>query len=557
MTTTAPSALDHLSRAGEAYFLTPVCLVPNGRAHLGHVAGPLLKLDVLKRHLTRAGAAATLVSLSDVHESHVLIRAHLDGRSPEDVANGFHSAITADMAALNIGYDDLINPLDPEWSEVYERVNRELVEAVRKAGNAAVRNEPVPVLVDQAQDAPADSPRPRLGDPVVSGWLRGRCPGCGSGLVGFFCEACGGHYEPHEMQDLGTAHFEGDLELKERASLYLRLAGGPQAILDQLRTMQVRPDFIEVARRHLERRGTSIRLTVPSPWGIPVTDPELSPGEVIWSYSALLIGCHLVAGERYRALTGAELNPFDARSDVVTVLSFGIDNAVPFLVGATGCLLGQDAYKPVDHFLVNYFYDLDGQKFSTSRGHVVWAGDIVELGTAEPDLVRAYLVANNPEFGRENFSPEAFLALHADLGGAVDGAVRAALDAAEGAAGQDQGVLRHLVAALETQDRCLTAGSFDLAGAGAPVDRWIAARPALTTTAEAALTWLVGLSVLAYPVMPDLGQRLWALLGRDGAPRLAEVPAVRGIAGRSWPGYRSLSRTTFDACLPPAIRSAS
>ena len=44
-----------LSLRGRKFFLTPVCLVPNGRAHLGHIAGPLLKMDVAKalasRHL--------------------------------------------------------------------------------------------------------------------------------------------------------------------------------------------------------------------------------------------------------------------------------------------------------------------------------------------------------------------------------------------------------------------------------------------------------------------------------------------------------------------------
>ncbi|NIR28480.1 MAG: methionine--tRNA ligase, partial [Gammaproteobacteria bacterium] len=64
-----------------------------------------------------------------------------------------------------------------------------------------------------------------------------------------------------------------------------------------------------------------------------------------------------------RQITGAPANPFAVDSDVTCVLSFGIDNAVPFLVGAVGCALGQDVYKPVDRFLVNYFYDLEDSKF--------------------------------------------------------------------------------------------------------------------------------------------------------------------------------------------------
>ncbi|NIR28481.1 MAG: class I tRNA ligase family protein, partial [Gammaproteobacteria bacterium] len=51
----------------------------NGRAHLGHIAGPLLKMDVLRRHLERAGAEVRMISMSDAHEAHVLIKAHVEG----------------------------------------------------------------------------------------------------------------------------------------------------------------------------------------------------------------------------------------------------------------------------------------------------------------------------------------------------------------------------------------------------------------------------------------------------------------------------------------------
>src|SRR5438874_11483598 len=98
------------------FFLTPVCLVPNGRAHLGHVAGPLLKMDVLRRHLRRGGADVKMISISDVHEAHVLIKAYVEGTSPAAVANRFHEQIAHDLATLDIQYDDLINPLDPAWS---------------------------------------------------------------------------------------------------------------------------------------------------------------------------------------------------------------------------------------------------------------------------------------------------------------------------------------------------------------------------------------------------------------------------------------------------------
>ena len=554
-----------LSLRGRKFFLTPVCLVPNGRAHLGHVAGPLLKMDVLRRHLERAGAEARMISMSDVHEAHVLIKAYVEGSSPEEVANRFHRQIVQDLAALDIAYDDLLNPLDPTWSETYETVNRDFLDGIVRNGNATVRSEPMPILAEADGDGRNGQPwRPRAGDPVVSGWLKGRCPYCERSLVGFFCESCGGHFSPSQMLDPGTAYFPGKLRFEERKSLYLELRQGPSAILEHLTRIRVRSDFVEIAERYLRANGAVIRLTVPSPWGIGIDDPKISAGQVIFSYSALLIGCHFVAGERYRQLTRADVNPFSVDSDVTCVLSFGVDNTVPFLVGAVGCALGQDTYKPVDHFLVNYFYDLDGSKFSTSRGHVIWGGDIVTLGNAEVDLVRAYLCRRNPEFGTENFRASEFLQFHNELGArltaGIAGAARVAARDGGGAAAHDDAAMRYLELELRTQSAFLNPDTFDLGGALSCVERWLERTQAFTATRGAAVTWLTGLALLAYPILPNSARRLWSLLDLPGTPSLeplVEDPTPRRTPeqGTPLPAYRELTRAELNACLPATLRS--
>lgn len=546
-----------LSLHGRKFFLTPVCLVPNGRAHLGHIAGPLLKMDVLRRHLERAGAEARMVSMSDVHEAHVLIKAYVEGSSPEEVANRFHGQIVQDLAALDIDYDDLLNPLDPAWAETYETVNRNFLAGIVQSGNAAVRSEPMPILAETDGAAiNGKAWRPQVGDPIVSGWLKGRCPYCEQPLVGFFCESCGGHFAPSQMLDPGTAYFPGKLRFEERKSLYLDLRGGPSAILDHLERSWVRSDFVEIAGRYLRMNGAAIRLTVPSPWGIGVDDPAVSAGQVIFSYSALLIGCHLVAGERYRQLTGADANPFSVDSDVTCVLSFGIDNTVPFLVGAVGCALGQDVYKPVDHFLVNYFYDLDGSKFSTSRGHVIWGGDIVTLGRAEVDLVRAYLCRHNPEFGKENFRAAEFLELHNELGGRLNAEIAEASRLAAGADSYDDAVLRYLELELRTQADFLDPATFDLNGAFSCVERWLERTRAFTATPGAALGWLAGLSLLTYPILPNMARQVWSLLGLPGTPAIDRFTSGKAPEPSApLPSYRELTRAELDACLPVTLRS--
>jgi methionyl-tRNA synthetase len=520
-------------------------------------------MDVYRRHLLRAGADVRMISMSDVHEAHVLIKAYQEGSTPEDVANRFHKGIVGDLEALDIAYDDLLNPLDPEWAGTYDRINREFLDGIVRAGNTKVRSEPLPILVEASDEAAKDvSLRPQIGDPVVSGWLKGRCPLCGEGLVGFFCEACGGHFAPGQMLEPSSAHFPGKLRFEERTSLWLDLKGGAEAIVDYLKQINVRADFLEITERYLRTNGASIRLEVPSPWGLGLDFPGTSPGQVIFSYSSLLIGCHLVAGERYKQLTGSSVNPFSVDSDVTCVLAFGIDNTVPFLVGAVGCALGQHEYKPVDHFLVNYFYDLDGGKFSTSRGHVIWGGDIVTLGGANVDLVRAYLSWRNPEFERAMFSVDEFVRFHNEMAAQLQAATTAAGRASEGASGYDDGVMRYLEAELLTQSTALEPATFDIAAAYSCVDRWIHRASAFTLTPEAARTWLMGFAVLGCPVLSRSAQQVWSWLGLAGEPSLAGIdqPGSTNAAGAQNVPLASIPELTWanlNASLPAALRRSA
>jgi methionyl-tRNA synthetase len=50
----------------------------------------------------------------------------------------------------------------------------------------------------------------------------------------------------------------------------------------------------------------------------------------------------------------------------------------------------------------NEFYDLDGEKFSTSRNHLIKAGAL--LAEVPRDLVRFYLALTGPEYQRTNFT---------------------------------------------------------------------------------------------------------------------------------------------------------
>ncbi len=155
--------------AARSYLLSPVSLVPNGRAHLGHIGGPLLKIDVLARHLRRRGDRVVVASTSDVYESHMLVKAYQEGRPVEQLCAANFARIAADLAALDIVYDEYVNPLDPRWSARYAAHNLQTMEDLVANGATEIVRERIPFAPN--------------GRPVVGGWFVGTCPDCGAGAA--------------------------------------------------------------------------------------------------------------------------------------------------------------------------------------------------------------------------------------------------------------------------------------------------------------------------------------------------------------------------------------
>ncbi len=85
------------------------------------------------------------------------------------------------------------------------------------------------------------------------------------------------------------------------------------------------------------------------------------------------------------------------------------------LVGASGCALSQTHYKSFEHIFFNHFLKLNGSKFSTSRGHVIWTGDIAGTPGLNTDLLRVYLSEICPEDAGADLQVSALIHRHNEL----------------------------------------------------------------------------------------------------------------------------------------------
>lgn len=490
---------------------------PNGSLHLGHIAGPYLKMDVLARHLRRDGHTAIISSGSDVWETHVLPKARTLGLTPEQVCEKFHREIGESLKALDIEYDFYINPLDEPYRKRLADICKAVIDTNKGRENLRLVRERVPYSK-------------KFETPITGSFIAGTCPYCGDDDAGgFHCETCGAEISPEQMADVRSEPPDEYLEWREYNSVFLNV-GDPAPVLRKLEECCSNPALIDIAKKHLERNERLVRLTHPGKWGIPVAYDGASESSMIFSFPALF-SLSLLCAEVGREAIG-EQSPFDPGSDVTLISAFGFDNTVPFFLGVLGQAVCGARWKPFDHYLTNYFFTLDGEKFSTSRGHAIWAKDATERLEASPDIIRLYTVISNPERAPSNFSTSEFVMMRDDFTSRFSALIESAAKAKKVA--QDHSLKLRLMILLNKQRVSLNPSTFDMAASANPLWDWLK----YGEENEANEYWVRGFALLAYPIMPRISRKLWHETGALGDPTIDGFDAP----------YPSASPTLLEKC---------
>ncbi len=515
------------------YLLVPPFPVANGNLHLGHIAGPYLRLDVLSRHLRRRGDRTRVIFGTDDYEPFLTIRATQEHKRPADLAAEYHPRVADDLAALRIGVDALIHPSTPTWRPRYAAAYYGLMQQLQATGLTERREETMLYAPGRSHF-------------VVGCWLEGRCPVCSAEGGAFICEDCGAHY--HTLLDPRSRRGEPVIP-RRTDNLFFRIRDR-QAVLEQLAGTEAPGQHQRLCQRHLARDESGLlRLTVPDSWGLawrgqpwgdgtgvqatggadlaiwpPGSENGGSPARFLVGQGLLLAYCRL-CGDVYSELEGGP-NPFDEGSDVVTVNGFGVDNVITHMVGiqAMAAALGM---RPFERFVVNHFYLLAGEKFSTSRQHAIWSGDMIRSTPVTADAMRYYLALTSPTETRQNFDVEQFLwVVEHRLAERFNPRLADALGQLETRAPRpaESTEVEPLRQRLTEQEAALSFRCFDPLRALESLDRWLE-QPAVQGSAES-YWWLKGLSLLAEPLMPQMAQEIWHALGAAGTPSYAEALAT-------------------------------
>lgn len=387
-------ALDASRNAGadakpSLVFSTPP--TPNGDLHLGHLSGPYLAADVVRRAIAQRGAMAAHVTGRDDNQTYVLMKAMKSDTTPEHICDQYSAAICDTLTKANIPLQGFIRPTR---DGAYAGFVAAMMERLYERGHLYVKRDHALFGQDGAY--------------LHEAYVRGGCPHCGQEADGNACEACG---RPNACVDLVNPvdrRTGGPVQVREIDRLFFRFSAFAAHLSDVIKECRLPARVFALAQRMIDEGLPDICVSHPSSWGLPVTIPGFTD-QVIYVWFEMAAGYLFGAGQTLFP----ELQPWDGAikafsGEVDIIHTYGFDNAYyhALLFPAVYRALDLDLKAPSVH-IVNELLDLDGQKFSTSRNHLIWGRDL--LAQVPVDAVRFGLAKSRPQGRREDFSLARFV----------------------------------------------------------------------------------------------------------------------------------------------------
>ena len=375
----------------------------NGPRHIGHVAGFGVPSDVFSRYMRMAGHDVLMVSGTDEHGTPILVAADEEGVTARELADRNNRLIVEDLVALGLSYDLFTRTTAGN----HYRVVQDMFRTVRDNGY-------------MVQEVTRSAISPSSGRTLPDRYIEGTCPICGTpGARGDQCDTCGNQLDPTDLID-PRSRINGETpEFVESTHWFLDLPALARALgawLDEREASGTwRPNVIRFSQNILgEIRPRAMTRDID--WGIPVPGWEDQPTKRLYVWFDAVIG-YLSASIEWARRSG-DPEAWRAWWNDPSALSYyfmGKDNIVFHSQIWPAELLGYDGRgerggTPGDLGTLNLptevvsseFLTMEGKKFSSSHGIVIYVRDFLERYQA--DALRYFICAAGPETADADFT---------------------------------------------------------------------------------------------------------------------------------------------------------
>jgi methionyl-tRNA synthetase len=375
----------------EKILVTSALPYANGPLHVGHAIGAYIPADLYVRYNRMKGNDVVFVGGTDEHGTPIAVAAEKEGVSPQVIVDRYHEAIKKSFVDLGISFDNFSRTTRSIHYETSQQFFKDILEKgfiYKKVVERPYCNSCKRFLPDR--------------------YVRGICPHCESkDERGDQCEACGKQLEPHELKESYCVTCRSPPVMKSTEHWFFKLSGFSAELHEWIDENRHWPDNARNFSLGWIKDGLEDRaITRDLSWGVPVP-VEGAKGKVLYVWFDAPIG-YISATKEWAQKIGKpeEWKKYWQQEDTKIVHFLGKDN-IPFhAIIWPAMLMAHKGYTLPWQISSNEYLTLEGKKMSTSRNWVLWLHDA--LAVYDPDVLRYYLMAINPEKKDADFSLKDF-----------------------------------------------------------------------------------------------------------------------------------------------------
>ena len=500
------------------------------------MAGFGVPSDVFARYHRLAGNDVLMVSGTDEHGTPTMVAADREGKSYAEIGDYYNQSFREDFRRLGLSYDCFSRTTTLN----HARVTQDVFKTLYDNG----------YIIEQAQLVSFSA---TSGHTLPDRYIEGTCPICGFPEArGDQCDNCGNQLDPTDLINPRSKIDGTTPEFRETKHLFLDLP----AFADRLREWisshdNWRPNVRNFSLSLLD--GLRPRaMTRDLDWGVRIPVPGYAEDENkrIYVWFDAVIG-YLSASIEWAKTSGqpeawrewwqnpdAEHSYFQGKDNVVFHTVIWPSELIGY--GKGGEVGAGTPLNLPDNVVASEFLTMEGQQFSTSRGHSIYLRDF--LDRYDPDPLRYHLVAAGPETQDSDFTWAEFVRrnndeLLANWGNLVNRTLTNAhrnfgeVPQPGALTDTDSALLDGVASGFDTVGAHIEAARFRAALAEAmrlasTVNQYVSDqapwalvktdRERAGTVLFVALRAVDSLKILFLPFLPHTSQRLHELLGYDG-----------------------------------------
>jgi methionyl-tRNA synthetase len=348
----------------------------NGPAHIGHLR-TYIPADIYVRFLRKLSKKIAFVCGSDSHGTPIIVNAEELGVHPKELVEKYHKHFQEIFSKLNIIFD-FYGSTD---SQENHKRTQDIVEKLLKNGYI------YPKLIKLAY---CERCRKFLPDRYVEG----SCPYCGAPARGDECDqGCGRHLEPGEIKDARCKLCGSEAKSRSQQHYFFRLSSFRDFLNDFLQTLEGTSNAKHYAMEWLKKELRDWCITRNLEWGVKFPGTDL----VVYVWVDAPIG--------YITFTPEWEKYWRAPSRIIHFI--GSDIIYHHCIFWPALLRGA-GLTPPSAVVASGMVTIEGNKFSKSRGYVVWVKDDYLDQGFHPDLLRYYLATYTSHTKELDFSWKVF-----------------------------------------------------------------------------------------------------------------------------------------------------